>query len=414
MKLVCLDDDRRLEPTLRRFAGRLGHQVHFHTASASFKAEVQTQPPDLVVLDLMLGHESGIAIIAWLAENRVRVPIVLLSGQGDELLDAARRIAEGSGIRVLGAVNKGQLVRDLPPLLAEGDRAARGPEAHPPAAGPGLTPIELSRSIREGRIEPCFQPLFSCDGRLRGAEVQVGLRLPCGDICPAPGLRPLAESAGLTLPLAEALFARIVALKAELKPLRLDLVSVGLSTAALERHPAIVLMRMLILVRSLIEGLAGCCRVRVELTETCDPADPLPAPDPAAPAGLLGGSLAVDDFGTGFACARALAELPFEALKTDLSGLSQLRDSPGSHNLLLASVALRRGLGLRLVLEGVERHARRRVILESGIDLAQGRPLGEPMDIQTLARALRPARRNLAPPGRARDLERHSSANKLG
>jgi len=398
MKLVCLDDDRRMEPTLRRFAGRLGHQVHFHTASASFKAEVQTQPPDLVVLDLMLGRESGIAVIAWLAEAQVQVPIILLSGQGDELLEAARRIAEANGIQVLGAVSKGQLVRDLPPLLAEGDRAARRPETQPPTVEPVLTPVELSLHIREGHIEPCFQPIVTCDGRLRGAEVLVGLRLPSGEIFPEPGLPALAESAGLTLPLAEALFARVVALKAELKPLRLDLVSVGLSAAALERQPAIALMRMLILVRALIEGLAGCCRVRVELTETCHLADPLPAPDPAASAGLLGSALAVDDFGTGFACAQALAELPLDALKTDLSGLSQLRDSLKSYNLLLASVALRRGLGLRLVLEGGERHARRRVLLESGIDQAPERPLGEPMDIETFARALsRPARRALAP-----------------
>ncbi len=38
MKLICLDDDPRMEPALRRFARQLGHEVQFHTASAIFKA----------------------------------------------------------------------------------------------------------------------------------------------------------------------------------------------------------------------------------------------------------------------------------------------------------------------------------------------------------------------------------------
>jgi len=120
MNLICLDDDPRMEPALRRFAVRLGHAVRFHTAAASFKTDVQARPPDLIVLDLELGQENGIDIIHWLAQAQTRAPLILLSGHGDDLLDTARRIARASGIEVLGVVSKGRIVRDLPPLLARG------------------------------------------------------------------------------------------------------------------------------------------------------------------------------------------------------------------------------------------------------------------------------------------------------
>ena len=247
MKLMCLDDDPRMESTLRRFAGRLGHQVSFHTASSTFKAQVKDQAPDLLVLDLSLGRESGIDVIAWLAQAQVQAPVVLLSGHGDDLLDTARRIARASGIEVLGAVNKGLIVRDLPPLLALGLRAAEPPEAPPLAAPTQLTAEALAGHIRERRIEPWFQPIVSpADGRVRGAEVLVRLRLPSGEVLGADAIVPPADSVGLILPLTEALFIRLIEYKGQLKPLNLEFLSVNLSATALDHEPAVALVRTLV------------------------------------------------------------------------------------------------------------------------------------------------------------------------
>jgi DNA-binding response OmpR family regulator len=59
MNLICLDDDPRMEPALRRFAVGLGHRVRFHTATTSFKLDMQAQLPDMIMLDLELGQELG-------------------------------------------------------------------------------------------------------------------------------------------------------------------------------------------------------------------------------------------------------------------------------------------------------------------------------------------------------------------
>ncbi len=386
MNLMCLDDDPRMEPALRRFAVRLGHAVRFHTAAASFKTDVQARPPDLIVLDLELGQENGIDIIHWLAQAQTRAPLILLSGHGDDLLDTARRIARASGIEVLGVVSKGRIVRDLPPLLEQGRREAPPPVPAQAAETPVLTVGDLARFIREDRIEPYFQPIVEPgDGRLRGAEVLARLRLPSGRVLGPAAFIPLAESAGLLMALSESLFARILRLKPQLVPLQLGFLSVNLSAAALDHDRAVAL------VRGLLVGLQDCCRLAVEMTETAAMADSPPARDLTARISLLGASLSMDDFGTGYSSIRALTELPFDTLKIDLSFVSEMFDSAKAQTVLRAIVTLGHSLGLKVVAEGVETEAQRRFLIAAGADLAQGFLFGRPMDIAALTRAYAPA-----------------------
>jgi hypothetical protein len=100
MKRVGLDDDPRMEPVLRRFAGRLGHEVRFHRGRTSFKAEVKTQAPDLVALDLVLGRESSIAIIALRRGLGLRMVEegVERGGQRRVLLESGAEASRGEGV----------------------------------------------------------------------------------------------------------------------------------------------------------------------------------------------------------------------------------------------------------------------------------------------------------------------------
>jgi EAL domain-containing protein (putative c-di-GMP-specific phosphodiesterase class I)/DNA-binding response OmpR family regulator len=382
MRLIYLDDDPRMEKVLGRFLMRFDHTVDFHASVASFKAALASDPPDLILLDLGLGQENGINVIHWLAEVHPRIPIVLLSGHGDDLLDTARRIARATGIRVLGAISKSRMVAELPPLLDQGILGSfDGPKADLQGRHE-ITRQELEGVIRNGGIVPHLQPIVSpVDGHLIGAEVLARLRLGDGRILGAGDFVPFAESIGLIYGVTEALFERLIKSAATLAPLSLTFLSVNLSPLILQQE------RALVLVRRLVEGFAGVCAIKIEMTETAASAYPETVLSVAAQIHLMGVSLAIDDFGIGYSSMRALAELPFDTLKVDLSFVSEMFDSPKALRLLRAMICFGQTLELQVVAEGVETEAQRRALIAAGVDLAQGYLFGKPMTAQALVQA---------------------------
>ncbi len=380
MRLICLDDDPRIEAVLGRFLKRFGHAVDFHVSIASFKAALASDPPELVLLDLGLGRENGIDVIHWLSETHPGIPLVLLSGHGDDLLDTARRIARSTGIEVLGAVSKSRMVKELPAILERGVKAASQRPHQDPQAGAGITRQDLEWQIRSGGIVAYFQPIVApADGRLKGAEVLARLRLPSGQILGAGEFIPLAESSGLIYEVTETLFERLIESRETLAASGLTFIAVNLSPLILQQE------RALVLVRRLVDGLGGICAVKIEMTESAATAYPDIVRSVAAQIHLMGVSLAIDDFGIGYSSMRALAELPFDTLKIDLSFVSEMFDSPKALKLLRAMISFGQTLELQVVAEGVETEAQRRLLLEAGVDFAQGYLFGKPMTAELLA-----------------------------
>ncbi len=81
-RVLLIDDDERLAALLKEFLGRFGFTVR-----AAFLAEdglraVRTDPPDVVVLDVMLPDMDGFAVCRKLRETS-RVPILMLTARGD-------------------------------------------------------------------------------------------------------------------------------------------------------------------------------------------------------------------------------------------------------------------------------------------------------------------------------------------
>ncbi len=379
MHILYLDDDPRMESTLRRIVRRHGHAFTFCSSIQACQTAVMTTPPDLLLLDLGLGRENGLDCIEWLAANAPQVPVAFLSGYGDDMLDTAQRIAKARGIQVRGLVSKALLTSDLQPLLTSQPLEAPAPAPTPVSQPtPALDATLLAERLHAGALEPYYQPIISLvDGRPCGVEVLARLRLADERILEAREFIPLAETANLIDKLTLDLFHKIIAKREQLAQLELSFLSVNLSQFTIEQPNAIELVQLL------VTGLQGCCRVQIEITETWMRHDRHVLRDFAARVQLMGASLAIDDFGTGYASLRNLAELPFNFLKIDLSFVSEMFDSMKAMTVLMAVIGFGQRLGLKLIAEGVETEAQRDLLFRAGLDLAQGHLFGIPCNFDS-------------------------------
>lgn len=107
--------------------------------------------------------------------------------------------------------------------------------------------------------------------------------------------------------------------------------------------------------------------------------------------------LAIDDFGTGYSALNYLKRLPIQVLKIDRSFIRGLPDAADDSALTIATLAMARGLGLRVIAEGVETRAQLEFLREHGCRYVQGFLYSKPLPVSEMTALLRdrafPARR---------------------
>jgi two-component system, OmpR family, response regulator MprA len=81
MRLLVVDDDRRLRDVLRRTLALSGYEVGLAQTGAEALAEVSATVPDAVVLDVGLPDIDGLEVCRLLRRERNRVPVLMLTAR---------------------------------------------------------------------------------------------------------------------------------------------------------------------------------------------------------------------------------------------------------------------------------------------------------------------------------------------
>jgi DNA-binding response OmpR family regulator len=81
-RVLVIDDDERLNALLQEYLARFGCQVATATHADAGLRLIRTDPPDIVVLDLMLPGTDGFAVCRRIRETS-RLPILMLTARGD-------------------------------------------------------------------------------------------------------------------------------------------------------------------------------------------------------------------------------------------------------------------------------------------------------------------------------------------
>jgi diguanylate cyclase (GGDEF)-like protein/PAS domain S-box-containing protein len=97
-----------------------------------------------------------------------------------------------------------------------------------------------------------------------------------------------------------------------------------------------------------------------------------------------GCTIALDDFGTGFSSLSNLRRFPIRKLKIDREFISSIEADKQSRMIIQAIVEMGRGLGLRVVAEGVETAEQEAFLRQVGCTLVQGYRYGRAQDLGSL------------------------------
>ena len=84
-KVLVVDDDARLRELLARYLGEQGFQVQTLPDARDLDKRLQRDPPHLLVLDLMLPGEDGLAVCRRLRGAGESVPIIMLTAKGEDV-----------------------------------------------------------------------------------------------------------------------------------------------------------------------------------------------------------------------------------------------------------------------------------------------------------------------------------------
>lgn len=82
MRVLVVDDDEETRELVGAALAREGYELELAGTSVAAMERVRAARFDVVVLDVMLGTESGLALCARLREDGVETPILFLSARG--------------------------------------------------------------------------------------------------------------------------------------------------------------------------------------------------------------------------------------------------------------------------------------------------------------------------------------------
>ncbi|MEO8848781.1 MAG: bifunctional diguanylate cyclase/phosphodiesterase, partial [Casimicrobiaceae bacterium] len=236
--------------------------------------------------------------------------------------------------------------------------------------------VALRSALKDGVLQLHFQPVVRIvDRKIVGAEALLRWNDPEHGSVPPNVFIPLAEESGLIHTLGEWVLRAAAMQAREWRDAGLELtVSVNLSARQFYREE--LAQRITQIVQD-----AGCEPgwIELEVTETSLLHD-LDAIRKVLHELRSGGfTVAIDDFGTGYSSLTHLKHFPIDTLKIDISFIADLETDPQDAAITEAIIGLARGLGLRVVAEGVGTREQLEFLEVRGCNCFQGFWASEPL-----------------------------------
>ena len=246
---------------------------------------------------------------------------------------------------------------------------------------------DLRKAIERDQLLLHYQPqVNSSDGRVVGAEALVRWRHPQHGIVPPFVWIPMAEEIGIVDSIGAWVLEEACHTMLKIREKGLTLPKVSVNVSALQFSARFVGQVREVLSRF---DLPPDC-LELELTEGIMIADDAHVVELVRSLKKEGVRLSIDDFGTGYSSLSYLSRFPLDELKIDRSFVLGLRQGKRETELVRAIIALGRGLGLDIVVEGVETPEELSFFQSEGAEVIQGYLFSTPVALDALIKLLEP------------------------
>ena len=105
-KLLVIDDEPAITMLIRRIAEGCGYHVVTTSDRAEFQQCLETDPPDVICLDLGMPQFDGIELLGFLADRKCTCPLLIVSGFDLRVISTSMRLAEARGLTVAATIPK--------------------------------------------------------------------------------------------------------------------------------------------------------------------------------------------------------------------------------------------------------------------------------------------------------------------
>jgi len=141
-RILVVEDDRDIAELVARYLEKAGFAVETLASGKEALAAIAKQPPDLLVLDLMLPQVDGLEICRYLRghEQTSAIPIIMLTARAEES-DRIVGLELGADDYIAKPFSPNELVARVRALLRRARRPAGGPA--PTAASLTYGPIAV-------------------------------------------------------------------------------------------------------------------------------------------------------------------------------------------------------------------------------------------------------------------------------
>jgi DNA-binding response OmpR family regulator len=165
LHVLIVDDEPRIRAMLRRYLGDQGFRVSEAADGAALRAVLEREAVDLVLLDLVMPGEDGLAL-ARVIRQRGETPIIMLSGKGD-LIDRVVGLEAGADDYITKPFELREVLARIRTVLRRAAPRPAAPAAAPPpaAAAAPAAPAEPEALAFQGwRMDLVKRELHRADG----------------------------------------------------------------------------------------------------------------------------------------------------------------------------------------------------------------------------------------------------------